>query len=107
MTAAYAQIVGEPRLPLQGEIYCLLGPRASPSATVVTRLRRAKEDCGDLSRKSIGNLHGVATGAGLQSFQKERSLRFRSRQFKRFPELFGSSCMIVQSHLELADHGVE
>jgi hypothetical protein len=67
----------------------------------------AKEDCGDLSRKSIGNLHAVAAGAALQSFQEERSLRFRLREFKRFEELFGSRCIIAQSHLELAGHGVE
>src|SRR6266581_4595017 len=66
-----------------------------------------KEDCGDLSRKSIGDLHAVAAGAGLQSFQEEGSLRFRLGEFKRFAELFGSSCMIAQSHLELADYGIK
>ena len=106
MTAAYAQIVAEPRLPLQGEIYCFLGPRGRrPPATVVTRLQRAKEDCGDLSRKSIGNL--AAVNAVLHSFQKERSLRFCFGEFKRFAELFGSSCVIVHPHLELTDHGIE
>ena len=56
-------------MPFQGELISMgiFRPRALPSATVFTRLRRAKEDCGDLSRKSIGNLH-AAVDAVLQSF---------------------------------------
>jgi len=59
------------------------------------------------SRKSVRNLHAVAASAVLQSFQKERSLRFRLGEFKRFAELFGSSCMILHPHLELTDDGIE
>src|SRR5207244_13287358 len=49
----------------------------------------------------------LVVNAGLHSFQKERSLRFCFGEFKRFAELFGSSCMIVHPHLELTDHGIE
>jgi hypothetical protein len=43
-------------------------PRALPSATMVSRLERGKEDWVDVGRKSIRNLHAVAADAVLQSF---------------------------------------
>ena len=57
-----------------------------------------------LSGESLGR---SAANAVLQPFQKERAFGFRFREFKGPPELFGSCFTIVQSHLKLADYGIE
>jgi hypothetical protein len=49
----------------------------------------------------------LAVNAALQSFQKERSLRFGVRELKRFPELFGGASQIARAHFEFALHSIE
>jgi len=52
-------------------------------------------------------LSRLAINAALQSFQKERSLRFGVREFKGFTELFGSDLQIARAHFEFALYSIE
>ena len=52
-------------------------------------------------------IYVLAINAALQSFQKERSLRFGVREFKRFTELFGGDLQIARAHFEFALHSIE
>ena len=49
----------------------------------------------------------LVVNAPLQSFQKERSLRFRFCQLKRSTELFCGGLQIARPHFEFAEHRVE
>jgi hypothetical protein len=73
------------------------------SVDVLLGIRRTSKRTWD----KIFCLSPLAVNAALQSFQKERSLGFGVREFKRFPELFGGDLQIARAHFEFALYSIE